>query len=82
MARELQTSLKNGLVIPTETGLSVILQEMVDDIMTREFQEMVVEFTNMAANERDSGRRAGYFKVAKMLQSKIPMKPRTIPMPE
>jgi hypothetical protein len=82
MARELQNSLKNGLVIPTEANLANVLQEMVDDILTREFHEMVTEFTNMAAKESDSGRRAGYFKVAKMLQSRIPLKPRTEPMPE
>jgi hypothetical protein len=82
MARELQTSLKNGLMIPTESGLSIILQEAVDDILTREFSEMVTEFTNMAAKESDSGRRAGYFKVAKMLQGRIPVKPKMEPMPE
>ena len=82
MARELQTSLKNGLIIPTEAGLAVVLQEMVDDIVTREFHEMVTEFTNMAAKENDSGRRAGYFKVAKMLQARMPARPKTVPMEE
>ncbi|MDB6027345.1 MAG: hypothetical protein JWM68_3568, partial [Verrucomicrobiales bacterium] len=52
------------------------------DIISREFHEMVTEFTNMAAKESDSGRRAGYFKLAKMLQARMPAKPKTIPMEE
>ena len=76
MARELQNSLKNGLVIPTEAGLAHVLQEMVDDIVTREFHEMVTEFTHMAVRESDSAHRAVYFKVAKMLQAKMPGKPK------
>src|SRR5690348_9225601 len=82
LARELQASLKSGLIVPTEASLEKLLHDVVDDVMSREFEELVTEFTNMAARENEPGRRAGYFKAAKMMQSRIPAKLKTVPLPD
>ena len=82
MARHLQDNLKSGLIIPSEAMLAQLLHEMMDKFMSKEFQELVNEFTNLAAKEKDSGRRAGYFKAAKLVQSRMPAKPKMAPLPE
>jgi hypothetical protein len=70
LAHQVHSAFENGKA--TETSLAETFQKWLSEILALENSELINELTNLACKETDSGRRAHYFKLARMVQGRIP----------
>ena len=73
MARQASELIQAGP--PTEADLAEKFEAWIRKILVTENKELLCELTNLAIDEQDSGRRAGYFRIARLVQNRMPPKP-------
>jgi hypothetical protein len=59
--------------VPREPALQQMFSQWITEIVAAENKNLLDELTNLAFKETDSGKRAGYFKLARMVQARIPV---------
>jgi hypothetical protein len=73
MARQICKSIQTGST-PNEKMLADMFHGCIAEVLLNENNAMLDELTNLAFKEQDSGKRAGYFKLARLIQARMPKK--------
>lgn len=71
MAKEICENFQNGSA-PRETALVELFSQWINQIVAAENKNFLDEITNLAFNETDSAKKAGYFKMARLVQARMP----------
>jgi hypothetical protein len=73
MARQVCKNFQTGTA-PDEKILIEMFHGCISEVLANENKAMLDELTNLAFKEQDSGKRAGYFKLARVIQARMPQK--------
>jgi hypothetical protein len=71
MAKDVCKNFQDGNA-PRETALVEMFGQWINQIVAAENKNFLDEITNLAFQEKDSGKKAGYFKMARLVQARIP----------